>query len=67
LRYCYNVSTTISQYHEWFAQRKACPHFTKGKVRRKARKRVLEVQGVWILSPKLQKGEERKQETDSPK
>jgi len=42
-------------------------HFTKGKVRRKERERILEIQRVWTLSPTLQERRERKGETDSPK
>jgi len=43
------------------------PHFTKGKIRRKAKKGVLEVQGVQTPSLTLQKGGERKGEINSPK
>jgi len=39
------------------------PHFTKGKIRRKARKGVLEVQGVQIPSLTLQKGGEKKRKS----
>jgi len=67
LRYCHDVSTTISQHHEQLAQTKACPHFIKGKVRRKMRKRVLEMQRVQTLSPTLQKREKGKRKIGSPK
>jgi len=44
-----------------------CPHFTKGKVRRKTKKRVLEVQGVQTLSSTLQEKGEKKGKTNSSK
>jgi len=67
LRYCHGVSTTILRYHEQLAQRKVCPCFIKDKVRRKMRKRVLEVQKVQTPSLTLEEGGERKEKTNLPK
>jgi len=67
LGYHHDISTTISQYHEQFAQRKVCPCFIKRKIRRKTRKRVLEMQRVWTLGLTLQKERREKEKTNSPK
>jgi len=44
-----------------------CPCFTKSKVRRKKKKRVVAMQKVWTLSPTLQKRGKEKGKTNFPK
>jgi len=67
LGYHHNISTTISQYHKQFAQRKVCPCFIKDKIRRKTRKRVLKMQRVQTLGLTLKKERREKGKTNFPK